>query len=99
VVHPGAVATNLVRETGAIGMAWRLMAPLLRTEEQGADTLLRVALAPDWATVTGAYVKDGTAVRPNRRALDPVPAVRVDAATRALIEAAIPSVRPTQFPQ
>jgi NAD(P)-dependent dehydrogenase (short-subunit alcohol dehydrogenase family) len=99
VVHPGAVATNLVRESGAIGVAWRLMAPLLRTEEQGADTLLHVALAPDWAAVTGAYVKDGTAVRPNPRALDPVLAARVDAATRALIEAAILSERPTQLPQ
>jgi NAD(P)-dependent dehydrogenase (short-subunit alcohol dehydrogenase family) len=58
VVHPGAVATDLVRESGAIGIAWRLMAPLLRSEEQGADTPLHVALAPDWATVTGAYVKD-----------------------------------------
>ena len=87
VVHPGAVATNLVRESGAIGIAWRLMAPFLRTEEQGANTPLHVALAPDWATVTGAYVKQRAAVRPNPRALDTVLAARVQSATRDLIEA------------
>ena len=99
VVHPGSVATNLVRDSGAIGIAWRLMTPFLRTEEQGADTPLHVALAPDWATVTGAYVKDRAAVGPNPRALDPVLAARVDVATRALIEAAIGSGRPKQFPR
>ena len=99
VVHPGTGATNLVRESGAIGIAWRLMAPLLRTAEQGADTPLHVALAPDWATVTGAYVKDRVVVRPNPRALDPVLAARVEAMTQAPIEATIDSERPRQFPR
>jgi retinol dehydrogenase-12 len=85
VVHPGMVATGLIRERGAIGIAWRLMAPFLRTEEQGADTPLHVALAPDWATMTGAYVKDRVAVRPNPRALDARLAAEVDAITRALV--------------
>jgi NAD(P)-dependent dehydrogenase (short-subunit alcohol dehydrogenase family) len=89
VVHPGAVATGLIREKGPVGAAWRLMAPFLRTEEQGADTPLHVALAPDWATITGAYVKDRVAVRPNPRALDPALASKVDAITRALAEATI----------
>lgn len=84
VVHPGAVATGLIRERGLIGIAWRLMAPFMRTEEQGADTPLQVALAPEWAGVSGAYVKDRAAVRPNRRALDPILVGRVDAATRRL---------------
>ncbi len=84
VVHPGAVATGLIREPGSIGVAWRLMAPFLRSEKQGADTPLHVALAPDWAATTGAYVKDRAAVRPNRRALDPALVERVDAITRSL---------------
>ncbi len=90
VVHPGMVATGLVREGGPIGAAWRLMAPFLRTEEQGADTPLHAALAPDWATITGVYVKDRAAVRPNPRALDPVLVERVDAATRALTARTLP---------
>jgi NAD(P)-dependent dehydrogenase (short-subunit alcohol dehydrogenase family) len=84
VVHPGAVATGLVREGGAIGAAWRLMGPFLRTGQQGADTPLQVALAPAWAATTGEYVKDRAAVRPNRRALDPVLVDKVEAASREL---------------
>lgn len=84
VVHPGAVATGLVRERGAIGIAWRLMAPFLLTEERGADTPLHAALAPDWAGISSAYVKDRVVVRPNRRALDPALVARVVEATRAL---------------
>ncbi|WP_428486411.1 SDR family NAD(P)-dependent oxidoreductase [Rhodopila sp.] len=86
VVHPGAVATGLIREGGPIGAAWRLMAPFLRTEAQGADTPLHVALASEWATVTGAYVKDRAAVRPNARVHDPALVRRVDAVTRVLAE-------------
>ncbi|MGF6754838.1 SDR family oxidoreductase [Paraburkholderia sp. GAS42] len=91
VVHPGTVATGLIREKGAIGVAWRLMAPFLRTEEQGADTPLHVALSPAWATTTGAYAKDRAAVRPNARALDPVLVAKVDAATLALVAQTAPA--------
>ena len=84
VVHPGAVATGLVREGGLIGAAWQLMAPFLLTEEQGANTPLHAALAPDWATVTGVYVKNRASVRPNPIALDVVLVEKVESATRAL---------------
>jgi NAD(P)-dependent dehydrogenase (short-subunit alcohol dehydrogenase family) len=86
VVHPGTVATSLVRSRGVIGLAWRLMAPFVRTEQQGAETPLHVALAPEWATQTGQYAKDCRAVAPNPRALDPVLAERVWQATQALID-------------
>jgi len=84
VVHPGAVATGLVRAPGVIGLAWRGMAPFLLTEEQGADTPLHVALSPEFATITGAYVKKRQVVRPNRRALDMALAEQVWAATETL---------------
>ncbi len=84
VVHPGAVATGLVRAPGAIGLAWRGLARFQLTEEQGADTPLHVALSPEFATVTGVYVKRRRAARPNPRALDPALAERVWAATEAL---------------
>ncbi len=83
-VHPGAVATTLVRAGGAIGLVWRCLAPLLLTEEQGADTSLHVALSPDFATISGAYVKLRRVVAPNRRALDPALTARVWAATELL---------------
>lgn len=84
VVHPGLVATGLIREGGVIGLAWRVIARFARTEEQGADTPLHTALAPEWAALTGAYVKDRAAVRPNPRALDPALVAAVDEATRRL---------------
>ena len=86
VVHPGAVATGLVRATGLVGLAWRLMAPFLLTEEQGADTPLHACLAPEFAHTTGAYIKRRQSVAPNRRALDPALARRVWAATERLVD-------------
>jgi len=91
VAHPGAVASGLIRESGPIGLAWRLMAPFMLTEEQGAATPLHIALSPDWAEVTGAYAKKRAAARPNPRALDQALATRVDAATRALIGLTLPT--------
>ncbi|MDT7951506.1 MAG: SDR family NAD(P)-dependent oxidoreductase [Acetobacteraceae bacterium] len=72
VVHPGMVATGLIRSGGPIGLAWRAMRPFIRTEEQGAMTPLHVALSPDLARTTGRYFKDRQPVAPNKRALDPV---------------------------
>jgi NAD(P)-dependent dehydrogenase (short-subunit alcohol dehydrogenase family) len=89
VVHPGAVASGLIREGGPIGAAWRLMAPFQLTEEQGADMPLHAALAPEWAGITGTYVKGRVAVRPNPRALDAALVGKVDAITRALVEGTI----------
>ena len=84
VVHPGAVATGLVRARGPIGLAWRVMAPFLLTEEQGADTPVHVALSPEFGTISGAYVKKRKIVAPNRLALDPALVARVCEATGRL---------------
>ena len=77
VVHPGLVATGLVRTGGVIGAAWRLIALAALTEEQGADTPLHVALDPAFAGVSGVYVKTRRPVRPNRQALDKAQLARV----------------------
>ena len=90
VVHPGMVATSLVRSGGPIGLAWRAMAPWLRTEADGADTPLHVALAPELADVTGRYFKNRQPVPPNRRALDAGLTGRVYEATEGLISATRP---------
>ena len=70
IVHPGTVASKLVRSRGVIGLAWHIMAPFISTEEQGADSPLHVALAPEFTTITGKYVKGRRIVRPNRLALN-----------------------------
>jgi NAD(P)-dependent dehydrogenase (short-subunit alcohol dehydrogenase family) len=85
VAHPGTVASGLVRETGVIGAAWRMMSAFSLTEEQGADTPLHVALSEDWAHRSGMYVKKRVAVKANRRAYDHRLVARVLHATDALV--------------
>ncbi len=86
IVHPGAVASNLVRSGGLPGVAWRIMAPFIATEEQGADSPLHVALAPEFGSLTGVYVKRRAVVRPNRLALDATLVDRVWTATETLAD-------------
>jgi NAD(P)-dependent dehydrogenase (short-subunit alcohol dehydrogenase family) len=88
VVHPGLVASGLVRTRGIIGFVWRCMAPFALSEEQGADTPLAAALAPEFANVSGVYLKSRRAAPPNRQALDPVLVERVWAATQRLADGA-----------
>lgn len=85
VVHPGTVATGLVRTPGVIGLAWRLMAPWIRSEEQGAAPPLFTALSPELADATGRYIKNQRPVRPNRLAEDLDLRARVWAATERLV--------------
>ena len=87
VVHPGRVATGLVRTGGLIGLAWRCMRPSALSEEQGADTPLAAALAPEFATVSGVYLKNRRPVPPNWRARDSALTELVWAATQRLATA------------
>lgn len=84
VVHPGAVATNLIRARGPIGLAWKMMAPFMLTEGEGADTPLYAALAPELAQTTGLYFKKRKPVPPNPLALQPALKEAVWAATEHL---------------
>jgi NAD(P)-dependent dehydrogenase (short-subunit alcohol dehydrogenase family) len=84
VVHPGLVATGLVRSGGLVGLAWRCLALVALTEEQGADTPLHAALAPELRNVSGAYLKKRRPAPPNPRACDPVLQERVWAAVERL---------------
>jgi NAD(P)-dependent dehydrogenase (short-subunit alcohol dehydrogenase family) len=83
-VHPGTVATGLIRTGGVIGLAWRVMSKFLMTEEQGAESPLYVALSPDCAGLTGAYVKVRAPAKPNKLSLDPALEQRVWEATERL---------------
>jgi NAD(P)-dependent dehydrogenase (short-subunit alcohol dehydrogenase family) len=70
VVHPGMVATGLIRTPGIIGLSWRLIALFSRSEQQGAETPLYAALSPELDGKTGKYLKDRMIVPPNRLAED-----------------------------
>jgi len=84
VVHPGLVATGLVRAGGVIGLVWQALSLTALTGEQGADTPLHVALAPELGAASGLYLKDRRAVPPNPLALDPDLVERVWRATERL---------------
>jgi NAD(P)-dependent dehydrogenase (short-subunit alcohol dehydrogenase family) len=88
VVHPGLVATHIVRARGVIGLAWRLISQIALTEEQGADSPLYVALSPEYATISGAYVKRRAVVPPNPLATDETLLAAVWSATERLVGAA-----------
>ncbi len=57
VVHPGSVATGLVRDGVLAPLAWRLLRPFLLTPEQGAAGPLHLALSPAWAHRSGLYAR------------------------------------------
>jgi NAD(P)-dependent dehydrogenase (short-subunit alcohol dehydrogenase family) len=84
VVHPGVVATRIVRAGGPIGLVWRALGPFKLTEEQGADSPLHVALSPEFGKITGAYIKKRRVVTPNRLVLDAASMERVWLATETL---------------
>jgi NAD(P)-dependent dehydrogenase (short-subunit alcohol dehydrogenase family) len=85
VVHPGLVATELVKTNGMVGLAWRCLGRFALTSEQGAASPLFVALAPEMGGVSGVYVKNRQIVVPNPLALDPTIVKRVWMATQHLI--------------
>lgn len=82
-VHPGLVATRIVRHGGVDALAWRLLAPFSLTPKQGAVTPLYACLAPELAGRTGLYIKRCREAAPNRRVFDAALAARVEAAVIA----------------
>ncbi|HJL17105.1 MAG TPA: SDR family oxidoreductase [Sandaracinaceae bacterium LLY-WYZ-13_1] len=57
-VHPGDVATDVVRDSRFLSWGIRVVAPILKTPEEGAVTSVRVATDPALAGVTGRYFAD-----------------------------------------
>ncbi|MGI4744565.1 MAG: SDR family NAD(P)-dependent oxidoreductase [Janthinobacterium lividum] len=85
VVHPGMVATDLVRSGGVNQFVWKMIAPFSLTAEAGADTPLYACLSPEMAGISGRYLKRRALAVPNRRAADPLLCSRVLAATERLV--------------
>lgn len=83
VVHPGLVATRIVRHGGIDEWVWRLMRPAMLSPEDGAITPLHACLSPEMAGRTGLYLKRKRVARPNRRVFDADLAARLEAAVTA----------------
>jgi NAD(P)-dependent dehydrogenase (short-subunit alcohol dehydrogenase family) len=85
VVHPGLVATEIVRNGGLVGLAWKVMAPFSLTPEQGAETPLYACLSPVMTGKTGLYLKRRRPAVPNPLVENRVLADRVTAAAEKLL--------------
>jgi len=74
--HPGVVRTRFAADSRLVAWGMRI-APLLRTPEQGADTLLWLAETDARQLVDGAYYANRRRRRPLPKAADPQLAARL----------------------
>jgi NAD(P)-dependent dehydrogenase (short-subunit alcohol dehydrogenase family) len=85
-MHPGLVHTSFGSNNRA--WYWRLAYVFLnragRTPEQGADTVIYLATAPELAGVSGKYFFDRKAITPSAAARDPAAAQRLWAVSEQL---------------
>ncbi len=92
-VHPGGVNTGFARDGDVRApFSWlmTLAKPFLRSPEQGAQTSIYVASAPDLDGVTGKYFADSKETQPTAIAQDDDAARRLWAASEELIAQAGP---------
>ncbi|HTI00169.1 MAG TPA: SDR family NAD(P)-dependent oxidoreductase [Acidisoma sp.] len=89
-VHPGLVATRIVRHGGIDGLAWRMMAPFSLTPQQGAQTPLFACLSPELQGRTGLYLKRRREATPNPRVFDAALAERLESAVLARLASSVP---------
>lgn len=69
--HPGAVATGLGKNNGPVATRLtKALSVFFRTPEQGAATSIKLATAPELATVTGQYFANGKSKRSARGTYD-----------------------------
>lgn len=54
-MHPGLVSSSFGPQQGLMRTAWKLMRPLMISSQEGADTIVWLASAPEAASVTGEY--------------------------------------------
>lgn len=90
-VHPGGVATGFARDgdvRAPFSWVFVLVRPLLRSPEEGAQTSIYVASAPELDGVTGKYFKDSKESEPSLVAQDDDAAKRLWTASEALVSQA-----------
>jgi NAD(P)-dependent dehydrogenase (short-subunit alcohol dehydrogenase family) len=78
-LHPGMVRTNFGAEdqAGWFSVMGRVVLPLLKTPEQGAQTSIYLASSPDIQGVTGKYFADREPKTANKIAYDTDMAARL----------------------
>jgi NAD(P)-dependent dehydrogenase (short-subunit alcohol dehydrogenase family) len=70
-LHPGPVSTNFGKNNGGpMALFFRLGKPFMRSPEQGADTLIWLAVSPDVEGVSGKYFSDRKEIEAKEIAYD-----------------------------
>jgi len=69
-LHPGDIATDVVRDSRALSLGIRLVRPMLLTPEEGAQCSLHAAVSEGAAGRTGVYFSECEEVEPAPLALD-----------------------------
>ncbi len=88
-VHPGSVATQVVRDSWWLSLGARLPLPMLKSPEEGATTSLHVATAPELVGVTGCYFAHRQANVPSSAARDRQAAAQLWALSEDLVARAV----------
>jgi NAD(P)-dependent dehydrogenase (short-subunit alcohol dehydrogenase family) len=71
-LHPGPVGTNFGKNNaGPMALFFRLGKPFMRSPEQGADTLVWLAVSPEVEGVSGKYFSDRKEIEAKEVAHDP----------------------------
>jgi retinol dehydrogenase-14 len=70
-LHPGPVSTNFGKNNGGpMALFFRVAKPFMRSPEQGADTLIWLAVSPDVEGVSGKYFSDRKEIEAKEIAYD-----------------------------
>ena len=76
--HPGLVATGFNRNNGLLmDLGMRILRPVSRSPQKGADTLVWLATSPDVANVSGVYFFNRLQMPPSPKAQDTETAKRL----------------------
>ena len=93
-MHPGLVSSNFERHGDRwTALLYKLTRPFSLTAEQGADTVVWLATAPEMEGKTGGYYVKRHAARTSRAASNEISARRLWDVSEKLIGAALASVR------
>jgi NAD(P)-dependent dehydrogenase (short-subunit alcohol dehydrogenase family) len=87
-MHPGLIGSHFGdRGGGLMARFWTLFRPLMKTPEQGADTIVWLATAPEAAACNGGYFIKRRPARPNPAGVDDAEAERLWALSERLVAA------------
>jgi len=91
-LHPGSVNTNFANYNRSLGtLLFRAFKPFMRTPEQGADTVVYLAVSPETREMTGRYLTDRKVISSYEELHDDVTQKRLWEVSEELTNLEVPS--------